>query len=311
MNPTAPRPEPQGGPNSSVHGKVCLVTGASGGMGREIATELAHRGATVVLVARSHSTGDAVRQDINKVIGTDTRVEVLAADLSKQADIRRLAEQFTDRHDKLHVLVNNAGAHYRQRTLSADGIEMHLAVNHLGWFLLTNLLLEQLKAAAPSRVVNVASQAMADTRQVKLRRRPRPATLDLDDLQSERTYEPMAVYGRSKLAMVMCGYVLARRLQGSGVTVNAAHPGLTATSVVDAISYPAMRPLLGIVKRFLLTPEHGAQAALYLATAPDLETVTGKYFIKQTESRSPETSYNTEQQAKLWTASVELVGRQP
>lgn len=293
---------------ASMRGRICLITGATGGMGRVIATELVRRGATVVLVARSQATGDAVAAEVMHTTGNPA-VEVLVAELSDQSAIRRLAEEFRARHDRLHVLVNNAGAHFRERAVSVDGHEMHLAVNHLSWFLLTNLLLEHLKAGAPSRIVNVGSQAMADSRQVKIGRRPRPVTLHLDDLQSERTFDdPMAVYGRSKLAMVMCSYVLARRLEGSGVTINAVHPGLAGTGIIAAIAPRALQPALGLVKRFLLTPEEGAQAALRLATDPHLATTTGKYFNKQVEAASPDIAYDTDLQERLWNASATLVG---
>jgi len=290
----------------SMDGKVALVTGASGAMGRVIATGLTARGATVVLLVRTETAGQTVRRDIAAAV-PGAAVEVLVADLARQQDIRRAAAQFAERHDQLHVLVNNAGAHFRHRTLDADGVEAHLAVNHLAGFLLTNLLLDQLKAGAPSRIVNVASNSIADTRQVKIRRRPRPAALNLDDLNSATDYQPMAVYARSKLAMVMCGYVLARRLAGSGVTVNAVHPGLAATSVVDAIAPPLAAPFLGLIKRFLLTPVQGAHAALHLATAPELGTVTGRYFLKQVESRTPAQSYDVALQERLWRASADLV----
>lgn len=286
---------------------TCMVTGASGGMGRVIATDLARRGATVVLVCRDRTTGDALARHIGQVTGND-RVEVLTADLAEQGDIRRLAAQFLARHDTLHLLVNNAGAHFPQRRVSTEGIELHLAINHLAWFLLTNLLRGALAAGAPARVVNIASAAMTDSRQVKILPRPRPVPLGLDDLNSERSFEPMAVYGRSKLAMLMCGYVLARRLADTGVTVNSVHPGLVATSIVDAVAPRVARPALGLVRRFLLTPEQGAAAALYLATAPELAEVTGKYFIRLTEHRSPHNSYDIELQEQLWRASTQMVG---
>ncbi len=293
--------------SGDLHGRVCLVTGATGGMGQAISTELARRGATVVLLARTPTSGEAARNHIVAATG-NPRVEVLTADLADQSSIRAATDRFHQRHDQLHVLVNNAGAHFRHRGLSVDGMEMHLAVNQLSWFLLTRLLLGSLEAGAPARIVNVGSQSMADTRQVKMRRPPRPAALDLDDLQSQHNFQPMTAYATAKLEMVMCSYALARRLTGTGVTVNTAHPGITATNIVDAISAPALKPFLGLVKRFLLTPEQGAQAALHLATAPELETVTGLYFIKQTEARSPDTSYNTTLQEQLWAATSDLVG---
>lgn len=292
---------------SNMAGRVCLVTGANGGMGKAIALNLARQGATVVLVCRSRGKGEAAQREIVETTGNNS-VDLLLTDLSNQSEIRRLAEEFRGRYSELHVLVNNAGAHIQERRLSADGMELNLAVNHLAWFLLTNLLMDTLKAGAPSRVVNVASQAMADSRQVTLVGAPRPATVELDDLQSGRGFEPMEVYGRAKLAMVMCGYVLARRLEGTGVTVNALHPGLTATSIVDDIAPRIVKPFLGIVRAFLLSPEQDASTAIYLASAPEVEGVTGKYFIKQAEHPSPDISYDVSLQEELWQASATLVG---
>jgi NAD(P)-dependent dehydrogenase (short-subunit alcohol dehydrogenase family) len=289
--------------------KVCMVTGANGGMGRAIASELARQGATVLVVCRSSGQGETLKRCIIEATGNQS-VEVLVADLSDQTAIRHLAADFLSRYSKLHVLVNNAGAHLRERRLSVDGIELHLAINHLAWFLLTNLLLDTLKASAPSRVVNVASDSMADSREIKIG--PAPAvTFDLDDLQSERHFNSMQVYGRSKLAMVMCGYALARHLEGTGVTVNALHPGLVASDIVDDIAPPWAKPFIGIVKRFLLTPDKGAQTTIYLASSPEVRNVTGKYFIKQKIHRSPPVSYDEHLQEQLWNASSRLVGLEP
>ena len=289
-------------------GTVSLVTGATGGMGRVIATELARLGSTVAIVARDAERGEQVRQQIANEIGAD-RIEVLTADLSTAAGVRRAADQFTARHRELHVLVNNAGAHFRQRSLNPDGIEMHLAVDHLAGFTLTNLLLGHLLAGAPSRVVNVVSASMADTRRVKIRRIPRPVRLDpadLDDLHRvnpERGYIPFAAYARAKLLTTMCGYALADRTPADQVTVNAVHPGLVATGIIDDISPPFVKPLLGLIRRSLLTPEQGAQAALHLALAPQLAGITGRYFSRGLESRSPGISYDRQLQQRAWTVS--------
>ncbi len=292
-----------------MQGKVCLVTGAHGSMGRVIAADLARRGATVVLVCRTPDQGEALRLEIAAATGNQS-IQALSADLSDQSAIRRLAADFQARFPALHVLINNAGVHVQQRRLSVDGIELTLAVNHLAWFLLTNLLLDQLKAGAPSRVVNVASEAMADSRSIKIGR-AKPVALDLDDLHSEQHFEPMQVYGRSKLAMVMCGYALARRLACAGVALNALHPGLVGTEIVDDIAPGFAKPFLRLIKRFLLTPEQGAQMAIFLATAPSVAATTGKYFIKQAEHRSPAVSYDQNLQERLWLASSTLVGLAP
>jgi NAD(P)-dependent dehydrogenase (short-subunit alcohol dehydrogenase family) len=208
------------------------------------------------------------------------------------------------------VLVNNAGAHYRQRVVSVDGIEMHVAVNHLAGFGLTAALLDQLRAGAPSRVVNVVSDSMNDARSVTMRGRPRPVTLDageLDDLRrvnGTAGFVPFEAYARAKLLTTMSGYLLAGQLRETGVTVNAVHPGIVATGIVDDITPPLMKPFLGLIKRSLLRPAQGAAATLHLATAPELAEVTGRYFVRDTEHRSPEISYDRDLQQRVWAASL-------
>jgi len=273
---------------------VFLVTGASAGLGKAITTGLARQGATVVMVSRNRQKGEETLSEIAGVTGNPS-LDLLVADLSSQQAIRQLAQEFQQRYSRLHILVNNAGAHMQQRQLSVDGIEMNLAINHLSAFLLTNLLVDTMRASAPARIVNVASNAM--TRSV-----------NLDDLQSEQTFVPFAVYGQAKLAMALCTYALARRLTGTGVTVNALHPGLTATNIVDAVAPPIARPFLGIIKRFLQTPEQGAQTALYLATSPEVEGVTGQYFVRSKQGRSVPNSYDEALQERVWTMSADLVG---
>ncbi|WP_407542525.1 SDR family NAD(P)-dependent oxidoreductase (plasmid) [Deinococcus radiomollis] len=290
-----------------LRGRTVMVTGANGGMGRVIASDLARQGAAVILVVRSARQGEALKREIASATG-NLEVDFLMADLSDQASIRQLVSAFHQRYTQLHVLVNNAGIHLQERQLSKDGTEMHFAVNHLAPFLLSNLLLDTLKASAPARIVNVSSQTIADTRPVPLLCQPRPAVLNLDDLQSARDFEPVLAYGRSKLAMVMCGYVLARRLRGSGLSVNALHPGIVATDIVADVAPPLARPFLGLIKRFLLTPEQGAASTVRLASAAELEEVTGKYFVRTHERRSPQGSYDLTMQEQLWDASAALVG---
>src|SRR6266699_4368096 len=230
-----------------MQNNVALVTGANGDMGKVIATELARQGARVVGVVRRREQGEALQHDILQATG-NSAVHFLVADLADQSQIRRLVYEFHERFSHLHVLVNNAGVHLRERQLSPDGIEMHLTVNHLAWFLLTNLLLDTLKASAPARVVNVASQSTADARQIPLFGKPRPVALQLDDLQSERHFEPMDAYARAKLVMVMCGYAPARRLKVTQVTVNALHPGLVATGIAADVARPVVLPFLGLIR---------------------------------------------------------------
>jgi NAD(P)-dependent dehydrogenase (short-subunit alcohol dehydrogenase family) len=277
-----------------MHDKIALVTGANAGIGKVIATELARQGATVVIVSRDRQRGEEAMREIVSATG-NTSLDLLVADLSSQQAVRQLADEFQQRYSHLHVLVNNAGAHVRQRQVSVDGIEMNLAINHLSAFLLTNLLLDTMRASTPGRIVNVASNAMT-------------RTINLDDLQSEKTFVPFDVYGQAKLAMVMCGYSLARRLTGTGITVNALHPGITATNIVNKAAPPIARPFIGLIKLFLQSPEQGARTALYLATSPKVEGVTGKYFVDGKPGRSVPISYDEALQERVWNISEELVG---
>ncbi len=277
-----------------MHERTVLVTGATAGMGTVIARDLARQGATVVLICRDAHKGHQAQQEIIQATG-NTAVDVLVADLASQQAIRRLVEEFQQRYDRLHILVNNAGAHITQRRVSPDGLEMNLAVNHLASFLLTALLLDTLRASAPARIVNVASNSMTKT-------------INLDDLQSERTFAPFTAYGQAKLAMVLCTYALARRLAGTGVTVNALHPGITATKIIGDVAPALARPFLGLITRVLLTPEQGARTALYLATAPAVEGVSGHYFVREKEARSVPLSYNVALQERMWAISARLTG---
>lgn len=277
-----------------MYDKIALVTGANAGMGKVIATELARQGATVVMVSRDRRRGEEAMREIASATD-NASLDLLVADLSSQQAVRRLADEFQQRYSHLHVLVNNAGSHVQQRQVSVDGIEMNLAINHLSAFLLTHLLLDAMHTSAPVRIVNVASNAMT-------------RTINLDDLQSEKTFVPFDVYGQAKLAMVMCSYALARRLTGTGITVNALHPGLTATNIVDKVAPPIARPFIGIIKLFLQSPEQGARTALYLATSPEVEGVTGKYFVRGRPGRSVPISYDEALQERVWNISAELVG---
>ena len=294
----------------SMTGKLCLVTGATGGMGRVITTELARAGATVAVVCRDRSRGEELRRAVEVEVGAD-RVEVLVGDLSRQADVRQVAARFLARHDRLHVLVNNAGAHFPEQRLGPDGVELHLAVNHLAGFLLTDLLLPALRTGAPARIVNVVSHALTDTRLVKIRRTPRPATISPDGLGEIDDAGPMQVYGRSKLAALMCGYLLADQLTDTGVTVTALHPGQVDTGIVNAVSPRLVAPVLPVVRRFLLTPSQGAEPAIRLATDPAVEGVTGLYYRRHRQCATPPASYDRRLQEQVWAASERLVNAAP
>ncbi|MCB0187314.1 MAG: SDR family NAD(P)-dependent oxidoreductase, partial [Caldilineaceae bacterium] len=256
-------------------------------------------GATVVIVGRDAVKTARVVDEIKATTGNNA-ISSLLADLSIQADIHRLATEFQDTHDRLDVLINNAGGIFLERKLSADGIEMTFALNHLNYFLLTNLLLDMLKASAPARVVNVASDAH------------RFGPLDFGDLQSERSYSAFGVYGRSKLANILFTVELAQRLAGSGVTVNALHPGFVNSGFgknnrngfwrgLFVKLYDWIGPLIA------RSPEKAAETVVYLATSPDVANVTGQYFV-DCKPKAPDAAATDRATAKrLWEVSAELV----
>lgn len=278
----------------SLRGKTCLVTGATSGIGEEIALGLAREGARVALVGRSRERGEASVLRIRRESGSSD-VELLLADLASQAEIRSLAERVLDRFASLHVLVNNAGVANLRRETTPDGLEATFAVNHLAYFQLTLLLLERLRASAPARVVNVASDAHKFGR------------LDFDDLQSERRYRSMNVYGRSKTANILFTRELARRLEGSGVTVNCLHPGAVATRLGQQNGVFA-RVLTRALSVFFRTPAQGADTAVWLASSPALGDTTGGYFYSRREREPAAHARDPAAAARLFEESARLVG---
>jgi retinol dehydrogenase 12 len=275
-------------------GKVCLLTGATRGIGRAAADALARTGVTLVLVGREAARTEETVRAVRQASG-NARVEGLVADLSLRREVRRLAADFRARHQQLHVLVNNAGAIFTRREETAEGTEKTLALNHLGYFLLTQELLEVLKASAPSRIVNVASAAHQGMR------------LDFDDLENRKRYSGFHAYGQSKLMNILFTVELARRLAGTGVTANALHPGVVATGF-GRNSPGLFRTLVALGAPFLQRPEQGAETLVYLATSPEVAGVTGKYFAKRRELRPSPSARDVEAAAMLWDASEELVG---
>src|SRR5690242_15989433 len=258
---------------SSLHGKICMVTGANSGIGKATALALAQMGATVVLVCRDRARGEEAQNEIITK-SKNTAVDLLLADLSSQQSIRHLVEHFQQHYSHLHVLINNAGAAFPRRRETVDGLEMTFAVNYLAPFLLTNLLLDVLKNSAPARIVNVSSDSH------------RSGSIKMDDLQGKKGYSSLKTYGNSKLALVMFTYELARRLEGTGVTANCLHPGFTATHIAQGGTVPFIRPLIKFIFRFGISPEEGAKTSIYLAASPDVEGVTGKYFANSIPIRS-------------------------
>jgi retinol dehydrogenase 12 len=250
-----------------MKGKICLVTGTTNGIGKVTALALAQKGATVVIVGRNPTKCKAVVDEI-KQVSDNQAVDVIIGDLSLMADVRRVADEFKAKYQQLHGLVNNAGALFWKRAVTAEGIERTFALNHLNYFLLTNLLLDTLKASAPARIVNVASDAHKSAR------------LDFDDLQSEKGYIGLKAYGRSKLANVVFSYELAWQLEGAGVTVNVLHPGVVHTGFANNLG-PLAVAIYDFFMRFIaLTPEQGARTSIYLAASPDVENISGKYWEK-------------------------------
>ncbi|HEU5369893.1 MAG TPA: SDR family oxidoreductase [Ktedonobacterales bacterium] len=271
----------------TMQGKVCLITGANSGIGKATALGLASLGATVVLVCRDKHRGEAAQAEIKAQSGNES-VDLLLVDLASQASIRQLATEVKARYPHLHVLLNNAGVMPSHRTLTADGLEVNFAINHLGPFLLTNLLLDTLKASAPSRIVFVASQVVS--------------ALDFDDLQSEQRFGMNSTYGKSKLCNILVTQELAKRLEGTGVTVNCLHPGLVSTNLSHDWSTP-----LRVVYRFVgMRPAKGAQTAIYLASSPEVEGITGKYFKKQRPAPVPRLAQDEATTQRLWQVSEEM-----
>ncbi|GIF25344.1 NAD(P)-dependent dehydrogenase (short-subunit alcohol dehydrogenase family) [Actinoplanes tereljensis] len=282
--------------------KVAVVTGATGGMGQIIAAGLARAGAHVITIARDPARADALRARVGPQ--AVNRLEVITGDLSRREDVRTAAQNIVDRHDQIHLLINNAGAHFPEHHVSADGVEMHIALDYLAAYGLMTRLDGPLRRGR-ARVVNVASDTLNDTRQVKLAGRPRPATLDLtgvDDLaevNSAAGFVPFEAYARAKLMTVTAGYALARGLAADGVTVNALHPGIVATSIVDDLVPAPLRPFRAVIRRSLLTPAQGAETALRIATDPGLAGVTGRYFNRDVEKTTPPVSHHEGTQQRL------------
>lgn len=276
-----------------MSGRVCVVTGANTGIGKETCVGLADMGATVVMVCRSEERGSRAQADIKRRTGNDN-VDLFLADFASQASIREFAKRYCDKYDKLHVLVNNAGLFMSRREETEDGLEMQFGVNHIGPFLLTNLLLDTIKASAPARIVNVSSTLH------------QKAKLDFDDLQSERRYGAIKAYGESKLANVLFTYELAKRLEGTGVTVNCLHPGGVRTKIMRDLPLP-LRMLTNLAGFLMDSPKKGAETSIYLATSPEVEGVTGKYFVNCHPARSNAFSHDEYAQKRLWEESERLI----
>ncbi|PDW02386.1 SDR family oxidoreductase [Candidatus Viridilinea mediisalina] len=275
-----------------MNGKVCLVTGASSGIGQVAALELARMGATVVLLVRNRQRGEAARQAMIGQTG-NPNVDLLVADFAALDTVRQAATEFLGRYQRLDVLLNNAGVYVSERRLSADGFELTFAVNHLAPFLLTNLLLDCMQATGAARVVTVSSGAhMA-------------GSAKFNDVRAERGYNGFRAYADSKLANVLFTYELARRLEHTNVTANCLHPGGVRTNfAADATGL--FRVLFNLARPLMLSPEQGAQTSIYLASSPEVAGVNGKYFANCRAQTSSPSSYDHTVQGQLWELSEQL-----
>jgi NAD(P)-dependent dehydrogenase (short-subunit alcohol dehydrogenase family) len=279
-------------------GKVVLVTGGTGGIGKATAMGLAALGARVGITGRDLARAERVAAEIRTASGNPA-VDAFAADMSSQAEIRRLAVAVLDAYPRLDVLVNNVGGFWAHRHQTVDGLEHTFAVNHLASFLLTNLLLDRLKASAPARVVTVSSHVQAEGR------------IDFDNLQGACDYSGQTAYSQSKLANVMFTNELARRLGGSGVTATCLHPGFVRTDFGAEDQAWFFSVISNVVRPFLKTPAQGARSSIHLASSPDAEGVTGQFFVNGKPKAANKVAYDPAMLARLWQTSVGLVGMEP
>jgi NAD(P)-dependent dehydrogenase (short-subunit alcohol dehydrogenase family) len=279
--------------NIDMNGKVVMITGANSGIGKETAIELAKMGAIIVMVCRSRERGERALVEIKEKANSE-KIELFIADLADQSSIRGMVERFKRKHDKLHVLINNAGVMLSKRTSSPEGYETTFATNHLGHFLLTNLVLDMLKVSAPARIVNVSSSVH------------KFAKLNFDDIDSEHKYRGYRTYANSKLFNILFSYDLARRLEGTGVTVNVLHPGVIRTNLGKNNNNKLIKLMSLIFRLFMKSPEKGARTTVYLASSPEVENISGEYFVNSKPKKSSKISYEQTLQNELWEISTNL-----
>lgn len=278
-----------------MRGRIALVTGANSGMGLATTVELALKGAKVIMVCRNRQRGEEALAAAKQKSHSED-IELMLCDLASLESIRSFAEEFTRKYPILDILINNAGVVTIKRQLTKDGFEMDLGVNHLGHFLLTNLLLEPLKAAEQGRIVVVASGAY------------KIGALHYEDPTLERRFNPAKAYARSKLANILFTKELAARLQGTRVTVNCVHPGAVGTNIGVNRETGFGKSILKLLSYFFLTPEQGADTAIYLATEPDLQEVTGQYYYRRKNQKLTPRAQNKQEAKRLWQWSQEQVG---
>lgn len=277
-----------------MNGKTVVVTGATSGIGEVAADRLAQKGARIVFIARDRARGEATRKHLRAIAGHTDHI-VHYADLTRLSDMKRVAKEIADSEPQIDVLVNNAGAMFGSRQVTEDGLERTFALNHMSYFVLTNMLLPRLKSTPGARIVSTASDAHKGNK------------LNFDDLQSARGYSGYAVYGRSKLMNILFTRELARRLAGTGVTANCLHPGFVATRFGDQ-SGGAFSFAIKAAKNFALTPEQGAETIIYLASSDEMEGRTGGYYVKSTPATPSREAQNDADAKRLWDVSAEIAG---
>jgi len=279
----------------TMNGKICLVTGASSGIGKATALGLANMGANVVMVCRDAKKGETALSEI-KQKSSNNSVGLLIADLSSQEAIRRLATEYESKYQRLHMLINNAGVYYTKHHVTVDGLEAMFAVNYLARFLLTNLLLDIIKRSAPARIINVAGAYHAKGK------------INFDDLQGEKDFDGQRANHQSKLADVLFTYELAHRLEGTEVTVNCLHPGMVATDLIDKDrDFPRFFKYLYKLSRLLMkSPAKGAETSIYLASSPEVKDISGRYFANKKIAPSSPESRDVQLAKRLWEVSEKL-----
>lgn len=278
-----------------MKGKVVVVTGGTSGIGQVAAEKLAAMGARIVLVARDKSRADATLARLRQ-IGSGVNHTVHFADVSRIGEVRRVGGEIAAAEPRIDVLLNNAGAMFYERQVTVDGLERTFATNHMSYFVLSLALKPQLAAAAPSRVVNTASDAH------------RRAKLDFDDLQCANNYRAFTAYGRSKLCNILFTRELARQFAGTGITANSLHPGVVNTRFADG-GHGALYQVFRVVKKLALTPEKGAKTIIYLASSPDVAGVTGEYFRKCARATPTKEAQDDDAARRLWKESEKIAGR--
>ncbi|MHA2121128.1 MAG: SDR family oxidoreductase [Promethearchaeota archaeon] len=274
-----------------MKGKICIVTGANSGIGKATAMGLAKMGTTIVMVCRNKERGEKALNEIKEEI-SNTSIDLMLADLSSQKEIYNFVRDYKTRYQKLHVLINNAGVNLSKRSMTEDGIETTFAVNTLAPYLLNNLLMDVLQNSSPARIVNVVSSVHA-------------RSINFDDLYGEKHYHQLKSYSQSKLATILLTYELARRIEGTGVTINCVHPGYVKTNMVRNFR-KFVKYFYHLVGLFLSSPKRGAKASIYLASSPEVEDVNGKFFNKRKETKTNKASYDKDLAQRVWKLCEDL-----